>query len=44
MGDTLELGNMGRLAYYFDFERLGRDMELGGDISEHEGHIFYGSY
>ena len=44
MDDTGELDNTGVLAAYFDFEKFGRDMELNGDISEHEGHIFYGSY
>lgn len=28
------------IARYFDYEAFGRDMELGGDITEHNGYIF----
>lgn len=28
------------LRLYIDYESMGRDMLLGGDITEHEGHLF----
>lgn len=32
---------MGKLSAYFDYEKFARDMELGGDIAEHNGHLFH---
>jgi antirestriction protein len=29
------------IAAYFDYESYGRDLILGGDIWEHEGHLFW---
>lgn len=28
------------LRYYFDYEKYGRDLQLGGDFCEHDGHYF----
>lgn len=28
------------LRYYFDYEKYGRDLQLGGDFCEHNGHYF----
>lgn len=28
------------LAYYIDYEKMGRDMILGGDMVEEDGHLF----
>ena len=32
------------LQYYFDYEAYGRDMELGGDVCEHNHHWFWRNY
>ena len=32
------------LRYYFDYEAYGRDMELGGDVFEHNRHWFWRNY
>ena len=32
------------LQYYFDYEAYGRDMELGGDVCEHNRHWFWRNY
>ena len=32
------------LRYYFDYEAYGRDMELGGDVCEHNRHWFWRNY
>ena len=32
------------LQYYFDYEAYGRDMELGGDVFEHNRHWFWRNY
>ena len=29
------------LRYYFDFEKYGRDLQLGGDVWENEGFYFF---
>lgn len=29
---------------YFDYEAFGRDLELGGDVVEHNGYYFNGNY
>ena len=29
------------LRYYFDYEAYGRDLRLGGDFCEHNGHYFW---
>ena len=29
------------LRYYFDYEKYGRDLQLGGDFCEHNGHYFW---
>jgi len=29
------------LRYYFDYDAYARDMRLGGDMCEHEGHFFW---
>jgi antirestriction protein len=30
-----------KLRYYFDFEKYGRDLQLGGDVWENEGFYFF---
>ncbi len=30
-----------RLQYYFDYEAYGRDLRLGGDVVEENGHFFW---
>ena len=32
------------LQYYFDYEAYGRDMELSGDVFEHNRHWFWRNY
>lgn len=32
-----------RLQYYFNYEAYGRDIRLGGDVREHNGHYFWSS-
>ena len=32
------------LQYYFDYEAYGRDMEIGGDVWEHNRHWFWRNY
>lgn len=34
------LGLTGAALDYFDCEKFGRDLELGGDITEYDGHLF----
>ena len=29
------------LRYYFDYEKYGRDLQLGGEFCEHDGHYFW---
>ena len=29
------------LRYYFDYEKYARDLRIGGDLTEHEGHFFW---
>lgn len=29
------------LRYYFDYEAYGRDLQLGGEFCEHDGHCFW---
>lgn len=31
------------IAVYFDYKAYGRDMILGGDVREHNGHYFSGN-
>ena len=43
-----EMGLLGEipenLQYYFNYEAYGRDMELGGDVFEHNRHWFWRNY
>jgi hypothetical protein len=32
------------LANYVDYEAMGRDMTLGGDVSENDGHLFHSNW
>lgn len=32
------------MQYYFDYEAYGQDLELGGDVSEHNHHYFWANY
>lgn len=32
---------MGKLSAYFDYEKFARDLQLGGYIAEHNGHLFH---
>jgi antirestriction protein len=32
-----------RLRFYFDYEKYAKDIRLGGDMVEHNGHFFWGS-
>ncbi len=32
------------VARYFDYEAYGRDLELGGDVTEHNHHYFWTNY
>jgi antirestriction protein len=34
-------GTMGELRFYFDYEKFGRDLELGGDVWESDGFYFW---
>jgi len=34
-------GTMGELRFYFDYEKFGRDLELGGDVWESNGFYFW---
>ena len=34
-------GTMGELRFYFDYEKYGRDLELGGDVWESDGYYFW---
>lgn len=36
--DTTDIPD--HLAYYIDYEKMGRDMILGGDVVEEDGHLF----
>lgn len=40
--DCYDLEKMlGNLSAYFDYEKFARDLQLGGDIAEHNGHLFH---
>lgn len=34
-------GMLGELRFYFDYEKFGRDLELGGDVWESDGFYFH---
>lgn len=41
LDSTGELNSLGHLAQYFDYDAYARDMILGGDLTESEGHLFH---
>jgi antirestriction protein len=34
-------GMLGELRFYFDYEKFGRDLDLGGDVWESDGFYFW---
>ena len=45
MDSTVELDKVPeRIARYFDYDAYGRDLELGGDVCEHNRHWFWRNY
>lgn len=37
----IDVDGLGELRHYFDYEKFGRDLELGGDVWESDGFYFW---